>query len=71
MLFRSDEIIKDINETSKLRRRPAVELVREVIADDEGPLIHGGFCRQEQSSFDSTCKKLNRFLATHFHTNLK
>jgi hypothetical protein len=59
------EIIRDINETPKLRTRPVGELIREVIANDEGPLIHGGFSEQEQRSFDSTCKKLNRFLAAH------
>jgi hypothetical protein len=59
------EIIRDINETPKLRKRPVQELIREAIANDEGPLIHGGFSEQEQRSFDSTCKKLNRFLAAH------
>ena len=59
------EIIRDINETPKLRTRPVGELVRETIASDERPLIHGGFTEQEQRSFDSTCKKLNRFLAAH------
>jgi len=63
------EIIRDINESHKLRKRPAGELIREAIANDEGPLIHGGLCEQEQRSFDSTCKKLNRFLAAHAHTN--
>ena len=65
------QIIRDINDTPKLRKRPAAELVREAIANDEGPLIHGGFSEQEQRSFDSTCKKLKRFLATKAHTNLK
>jgi hypothetical protein len=59
------EIIRDINETPKLRKRVVGELVREVVANDEGPLIHGGFSEQEQRSFDSTCKKLNRFFAEH------
>jgi len=57
------EIIRDINETPKLRKRSVAELIRETIVNDEGPLIHGGFSEQEQRSFDSTCKKLNRFLA--------
>lgn len=35
------------------------------IANDEGPLIHGGFTEQEQRSCDSTCKKISRFLAAH------
>jgi hypothetical protein len=59
------EIIRDINDTPKLRKRPVGALIREAIANDEGPLIHGGFSEQEQRSFDSTCKKLNRFLAAH------
>ncbi len=59
------EIIRDINDTPKLRKRPIGELVRKAIANDEGPLIHGGFSEQEQRSFDSTCKKLNRFLAAY------
>jgi hypothetical protein len=63
------EIIRDINETPKLRRRSARELVMQVVADDEGPLIHGGTSEQAQHSFDSTCKKLNRFLATHADSN--
>jgi len=59
------EIIRDINDTPKLRKRVVGELVREVVANDEGPLIHGGFSEQEQRAFDSTCKKLNRFFAAH------
>ena len=63
------QIIRDINETPKLRTRPLRELVMQAIADDEGPLIHGGVCEQEQRSFDSTCKKLKRFLATQADSN--
>ena len=65
------EIIRDINDTPKLRKRAVNELILEAVANDEGPLIHGGFSEQEQRSFDSTCKKLNRFLAAHAHTNQK
>jgi hypothetical protein len=35
-----------------------------VISDDGGPLIHHG-SEEEQSSFDSTCRKLHRFLTPH------
>jgi hypothetical protein len=56
------EIIRDINETPKLRKRPAGELVRAVIDSEGGPLLYRS-SEQEQRSFDSTCKKLNRFLA--------
>ena len=65
------EIIRDINETPKLRKRPVGELIREVIVSDEGPLIHGGFSEQEQRSFDSTCKKINRFFAARADSNSK
>ena len=65
------EIIRDINDTPKLRKRPVGELIREAIANDEGPLIHGGFSEQEQRSFDSTCKKLNRFLAARADSQQK
>jgi hypothetical protein len=65
------EIIRDINDTPKLRKRPVGELIREAIANDEGPLIHGGFSEQEQRSLDSTCKKLNRFLAARADSQQK
>jgi len=57
------EIIRDINETPKLRKRPAEELIRTSIDHEGGPLLHGYVSEQEQRSFDSTCKKLHRFLA--------
>ena len=63
------EIIGAINDTPKLRKRPVKELIMDTVAGDEGPLIHGGFSEQEQRSFDSTCKKLNRFLAAHADDN--
>jgi hypothetical protein len=65
------EIIRDINETPKLRTRSVEGLIRETIANDQGPLIHGGFSEQEQRSFDSTCKKLNRFLAARADSSSK
>lgn len=36
------EVIRDINETPKLRERAVEELICEAIANDEGPLIQGG-----------------------------
>ena len=57
------EIIHDINETPKLRKRPAAELIRDAIACDEGPLIRGCVNDIEQRLFDSTCRKLKRFMA--------
>jgi hypothetical protein len=63
------EIIRDINDTPKLRKRPVKELILNAIANDEGPLIHGAISEQAQRSFDSTCKKLNRFLAARSAEN--
>jgi hypothetical protein len=55
------EMIRELHETPRLRKRPARELVVAAVDAGEGPLLHGG-SEQEQRSFDSTCKKLYRFL---------
>jgi hypothetical protein len=55
------EIIRDVNEEPRLRKRSAAQLVRNVIHEDGGPLIHNGW-EDEQRSFDSTCRKFYRFL---------
>jgi hypothetical protein len=41
--------------------RAAERLLRNVIHEDGGPLIHNG-SEEEQRSCDSTCRKLHRFL---------
>lgn len=56
------EIIRDLNETPKLTRQPVKEVLSEAIAYGEGPLIYGCMSEQTQNSFDSTCRKLHRFL---------
>ena len=58
------EIIRDLNETPKLRKRPVKELVSAAVDGGEGPLLYGCTSEQEQHSFDSTCRKLLRFLMT-------
>jgi hypothetical protein len=55
------EIIRDVNEEPSLRKVAAEQLVRNVIHEDGGPLIHNG-SEDEQRSFDSTCRKFYRFL---------
>jgi hypothetical protein len=55
------EIIRDLNEDPSLRKVAAERLLRNVIHEDGGPLIHNG-SEEEQRSFDSTCRKLYRFL---------
>jgi hypothetical protein len=59
------EIIRDINNTPKLRKRAVEKLIREAIDKEGGTLLHGYTSEQEQRSFDSTCRRLNRFLAAH------
>jgi hypothetical protein len=56
------EIIRDLNEDPSLRRKNVEKVLRDVIDDEYGPLIHGGTSEQQQNSFDSTCRKLYRFL---------
>jgi hypothetical protein len=56
------EIIRDVNEEPRLRKVGAEQLVRNLIREDGGPLIHNGR-EDEQRSFDSTCPKFRRFLA--------
>jgi hypothetical protein len=55
------EIIRDVNEDPSLRKVTAEQLIRNVIHQDGGPLIHNGW-EDEQRSFDSTCRKFHRFL---------
>ncbi len=56
------EIIRDLNEDPSLRKVAAERLLRNMTHEDGGPLIHNGL-EDEQRSFDSTCRKLHRFLS--------
>jgi hypothetical protein len=56
------EIIRDLNYDPALRKMAADRLLRNVIHQDGGPLIHNG-SEEEQRSFDSTCRKLHRYLS--------
>jgi len=58
------EIIRDLHHDPTLRKLPADRILHGVIGDDGGPLIPNG-SEEEQSSFDSTCRKLHRFLTPH------
>jgi hypothetical protein len=55
------EIIRDLNQTPSLRKVDVQRLLRDLIHEDGGPLIHNG-SEEEQHSFDSTCRRLHRFL---------
>jgi hypothetical protein len=56
------EIIRDLHEDPPLRKLSAERLLRKAVYEDGGPLIHNG-SEAEQRSFDSTCRKLHRFLS--------
>jgi hypothetical protein len=54
------EIVRDLNETPSLRKVSVERLLINAIAEG-GPLLY--HCdSEEQRSFDSTCRKLRRFL---------
>ncbi len=56
------EIIRDLNDDPPRRKIPADRLLRQAIHADGGPLLYHG-SEAEQRSFDSTCRKLHRFLS--------
>ena len=55
------EIIRDLHEDPSLRKVAADRLLGNVISEDGGPLLYHG-SEEDQRSFDSTCRKLHRFL---------
>jgi hypothetical protein len=55
------EIIRNLHEDPPRRKLSAERLLRKAVYEDGGPLIHTG-SENEQRSFDSTCRKLHRFL---------
>ena len=57
------EIIRHLHYDPSLRKFAADRLIHDAIYADGGPLLHNG-SEEEQRSFDSTCRKLYRFL-TH------
>ena len=59
------EIIRDLNQTPSLRKKTIEQILFDVIDDDGGPLIYGVSSEQQQRFFDSTCRKLQRFLDQH------
>ena len=55
------EIIRDLNNDKPLRKLPVERLLRQSVHELGGPAIHNG-SDEQQRSFDSTCRKLHRFL---------
>jgi hypothetical protein len=56
------EIISQLQMDNRLRRRPVQQVVLDLIGDDGGPLLSHGQSEAGQRSFDTTCRKLFRFL---------
>jgi len=56
------EIISDMHETPGLRKRPINQVVLAALDEEGGPRIAHGASEDQQRSFDSTCRKLYRFL---------
>ena len=56
------EIISDLHESPRLRKRPMAQVVFAALDEEGGPLISHSTSEEQQRSFDSTCRKLHRFL---------
>jgi hypothetical protein len=58
------EIIRDLNESPSLRRKSIEQILEDLIDDEGGPLVYALESEESlQRSFDSTCRKLHRFLS--------
>ena len=55
-------MIRDLNEDPFPGKKNVADVLSAVIDDEGGPLIRGGPSAQEQRSFDTTSRKLHRFL---------
>jgi len=55
------ELIRALYDDPPLRNRPVEQLLSSASGDDGGPLIYHG-TKQQQRSFDSTCRRFHRFL---------
>ena len=55
------EIIRDLQETPKLRKKPVSEII-DTLLENDGPLLYHCESEEQQRSFESTCRKLRRFL---------
>jgi hypothetical protein len=58
------EIIRDLHQDPSLRRKNIDQILADRIDDEGGPLVYAMESEEDQQrSFDSTCKKLYRFLS--------
>lgn len=56
------EMIRDLQETPKLRKKSVADLLN-ILLEDDGPLLYHRDSEDQQRSFQSTCRKLRHFLA--------
>jgi hypothetical protein len=56
------EIISDLHESPRLRKRTIAQVVFAALDDEGGPLICHGEDEQQQRRFDATCRKFRRFI---------
>ena len=57
-------IIRDLHEDPSLRRKTLEQILADRIDDEGGPLVYAMESEEDQQrSFDSTCRKLYRFLS--------
>ena len=60
------EIIRNLNETPSLRRKPVEEILDDRIDGEGGTLVYAHESEElQQRSLDSTCRKLYVFLRQH------
>jgi hypothetical protein len=58
------EIIRDLHADPSLRRKTIEQILVDRIDDEGGPLVYAMESEEDQQrSFDSTCRKLHRFLS--------
>ena len=58
------EIIRDLNQNPSLRKKSIEQILDDRIDDEGGPLVYALESEEsQQRSFDSTCRKLYRFLS--------
>jgi hypothetical protein len=55
------EFITELNYTPALRKAPVQKVLADLIKEG-GPILHHGDSEEQQRSFESTCRKLWRFL---------
>jgi hypothetical protein len=59
------ELIADLHDTPRFRKRPMDQVMRAALDDEGGPLLSHGASEDEQRSFDATCRKFRTFLVAH------